>query len=723
MLSRLAINIILLVGILSSTIVEGQCPKDSNYYSITYTGGNTNYVQEAVTTSHNEIVAVLQNPSNFTFVAKFTSNGNVIWSNEYSPDYPMVYWNSFPWYEKTKMEGMIMAKDSTYYIYGSTYEHGRAVSGGEDPPSHWAGLILHLDKYGSVISGRYIGNWRTDYTINGMMQLGNGNLIVYLRSLFYPFTSKLLCIDDANGIVWATPLQPNTLYSEVAEVKPVIKELSNGNIVVANGMVRNLADTLFQPWLPPVIFPPPLYYFNLFQIDGKSGTLVWQRSSQCPPLTNTHITKNFIPQIKGISELPGGNISFLADMYLPIDGLIYYNSQDFSKRAVNFITNSDGYFIKLYAYHQKGGSCSLQNVWQAGNKQVLLVKDTTNQQRIIFEIDENGQITSSKSFSSAISTELSSDFGLQQKSNAGYFIFQGDPYSTSFHLDITNAKGNDSCIQRPVAMVSEDLPWPWFVDKVHFPTIPPDVDMRYSLFNFSRKSYPLSQNTICQYQYTCCTDFIDTMHAHNVSICENETYTLPDNSRVNTTGSYYTKYHTERGCDSVVYFNVKVLKSPSHLTASPDTCLESPAGVRLKAAGGYDSYSWNGLVIPDSVYTVHSVGTYWVTAENICGSKTDTIHVYDHCKFPIYFPTAFTPNGDGVNDVLRVPVANKNKFRRLSIYNRWGQLVFYTTTTDAGWDGKFNGLAQATGVYVYFLEMETLAGEKVNQKGTVALIR
>jgi gliding motility-associated-like protein len=72
---------------------------------------------------------------------------------------------------------------------------------------------------------------------------------------------------------------------------------------------------------------------------------------------------------------------------------------------------------------------------------------------------------------------------------------------------------------------------------------------------------------------------------------------------------------------------------------------------------------------------------------------------------------------------LRVPSANKNKFRRLSIYNRWGQLVFYTTTSDAGWDGKFNGVAQPTGVYIYFLEMETLGGEKVNQKGTVALIR
>jgi gliding motility-associated-like protein len=716
-----AINIVLLLGIVSSRIVEGQCPRDSNFYSITYTGGNMNYVVDAVTTSQNESVALLQNPSNSTFVAKLTSSGNVIWSNEYGPDYPMVYWNSYPWYEQTKMEGMIMGKDSTYYVYGSTFEHGRSVNGVEDPPAHWAGLILHLDKYGSVISGRYLGNWRTDYTINSMSQLDNGDFAVYLRSLFFPFTSKLLRVDPANGVVWATPLQPNALYTEVGEVKPVIKELSNGNIVVANDMVRHLADTLQFPFMPPIILPPPLYYFNRFLVDGKSGKLLWQTSSQCPPLTNTHVTEDFIPRIKSIAELPGGNISFCADMYWPTDSLSFWLHQDFSKRSVNHITNSDGYFIKLYTYHQQGGSCSLQNVWQIGNKQFLLAKDPTNNQRIILDIDQNGQATGSKSYASTIVT-ASPDVG-QPQTNAGYFIFQGKPYSTSFHLDITNASGNDSCIQRSVQMVTDDQPWPWFMEKVHYATIPPDVDVRYSQFNFYRRSYPLSQTNLCQYLYTCCTDFIDTVHAHNVSICENETYTLPDNAKVNTTGSYYTRYPTEKGCDSILYYNVKVVKSPSHLAASPDTCLESPAGVNLRATGGYDSYSWNGLVIPDSVYTVHSTGTYWVTVENVCGSKTDTIHVYDHCNFPIYFPTAFTPNGDGVNDILRVPIANKNNFRRLSIYNRWGQLVFYTTTKDAGWDGKFNGNAQPTGVYVYFLEMQTLGGEKVTQKGTVALIR
>ncbi|HET9825871.1 MAG TPA: gliding motility-associated C-terminal domain-containing protein [Chitinophagaceae bacterium] len=722
-MNSLATNIVLLMGFLVSKTFVGQCPKDSNYYSITYTGANANYVKEAVTTSQNEMVALLQSPSNSTFVTKFTSDGNVIWSNEYAPNYPLLNWYSYPWYEKTQMEGMIMAKDSTLYIYGSTYEHGRSVSGGEDPPSHWAGLILHIDKFGSVISGRYVGNWRTDYTINGLIQLDNGNLIVYLRSLFFPYTSKLLCIDDANGIIWATPLQPNYLYSEVAEVKPVLKQLSNANIVVANGMVRNLADTLIQPWQPIRLFLPPLYYFNLFELDGKTGKLLWQRSSQCPSLTGTHVTENFIPRIKSIAEVPGGNLSFCADMYWPTDNLMYWAHQDFSKRTINFIANSEGYFIKLYSYHQQGGSGSFQNASLNGNRQVLLAKDTTNRQLVVVDIDENGQISSGKSFTSATNAELSTGFVLQKKNNGGYFIFDGDPFSSNFHLNITNAVGNNPCLETPVTLMAEDFPWPWFVNKVHYRDIPPDADMRYSPFNFSKKSYPLAQNTNCRYQYTCCSDFIDTLHTHNISICENETYTLPDNSIVETTGRYYVRYNTEKGCDSIVFYNIRVLKSPSHLAASPDTCMESATRIQLKATGGYDSYVWSGLPTNDSFYTVHTPGTYTVTVENICGSKTDTINVYDRCNFPVYFPTAFTPNGDLVNDILKVPEANKNKFRRLSIYNRWGQLLFSSSSRSNGWDGRFNGMAQPTGVYVYILEMETLSCQKVNQKGTVALIR
>jgi gliding motility-associated-like protein len=703
---------------------RAQCIKDSNYYSITYTATKQSLVVDGLVSSQSETVALLRNEGYNNFISKFTSDGSVIWSNEYVPDYPFLYWYSYPWYEQTKVNGIIMAADSSYYAYGSMFEHGSTLNGGEDPPGHWAGFILHLDRFGEIISGKYLGNWRTDYTVNSLIQLANGNFVVYLRSFFEPYVSKVVCLDGVGNVIWGTPLKTGFLYTEINDVNPVMKQCANGNIVVANEMLRQVDDTIFYPFTPPIIVPAPLYYFSTFQIDGKNGNLLWERSFQCPPLHNTNVNEDFIPQIKSITELPNGNLSFAADMYMPIDNVIFYKHKFFSKRAVNLITNQDGYFLKLIAYRPQNGSCSLQNAHGGSNgEQTLLIKDTSSQQLIIFKIDQNGRLIRSKTFTNINSTESSSGFVLQKPNNEGYFLFQGDPYINRFNLYITNSIGNDSCVQFASTLVAEDATWPWYVDKVNVLSRPFEIDFRYSSFNFTKKSYPLLKHNDCQYQYICCTDFIDSLHPHNISICENESYTLPDNTKVKAAGTYYQTLKTQRGCDSVVYYNMKIIKSPSHLTASPDTCLENASGIKLKATGGYDSYLWNRLSIKDSVYTVHSPGSYSVTVENMCGAKTDTIHVYDHCSFPIYFPNAFTPNGDFLNDILKVPEANKDKFRRLSIYNRWGELVFYTTTQGNGWDGKFNGIPQPTGVYVYFLEMEGLSGQRLNQKGTVTLIR
>ncbi|HMG69416.1 MAG TPA: gliding motility-associated C-terminal domain-containing protein, partial [Chitinophagaceae bacterium] len=60
---------------------------------------------------------------------------------------------------------------------------------------------------------------------------------------------------------------------------------------------------------------------------------------------------------------------------------------------------------------------------------------------------------------------------------------------------------------------------------------------------------------------------------------------------------------------------------------------------------------------------------------------------------------------------------------RLKIYNRWGQLVFTTSIASKGWDGNFNGSPQPAGIYAYYLELKGLSGHKLNQKGTVLLIR
>jgi gliding motility-associated-like protein len=85
-------------------------------------------------------------------------------------------------------------------------------------------------------------------------------------------------------------------------------------------------------------------------------------------------------------------------------------------------------------------------------------------------------------------------------------------------------------------------------------------------------------------------------------------------------------------------------------------------------------------------------------------------------------PTAFSPNGDGKNDILYVRGAAIQSMDLL-IFNRWGQLVFETTSQDTGWDGTFNGKPQEMDAYAYVLKVLFIDGTSFEKKGNVTLLR
>ncbi len=85
-------------------------------------------------------------------------------------------------------------------------------------------------------------------------------------------------------------------------------------------------------------------------------------------------------------------------------------------------------------------------------------------------------------------------------------------------------------------------------------------------------------------------------------------------------------------------------------------------------------------------------------------------------------PSAFTPNGDGKNDCFGVKEWGNVTNFQLSVYNRWGNLLFQTTNVGGCWDGTYQGILQAAGTYVYQVIGNTLCGY-VYRKGTVVLIR
>ncbi len=88
----------------------------------------------------------------------------------------------------------------------------------------------------------------------------------------------------------------------------------------------------------------------------------------------------------------------------------------------------------------------------------------------------------------------------------------------------------------------------------------------------------------------------------------------------------------------------------------------------------------------------------------------------------VYIPNAFTPNGDGLNDVLRV-YSNVIRQMRFVVFNQWGEKIFESTSQLTAWDGSHKGKPQPSGVYMYVCDITLNTGERIQRKGAINLVR
>ena len=89
----------------------------------------------------------------------------------------------------------------------------------------------------------------------------------------------------------------------------------------------------------------------------------------------------------------------------------------------------------------------------------------------------------------------------------------------------------------------------------------------------------------------------------------------------------------------------------------------------------------------------------------------------------VYVPTGFTPNNDGLNDILKPYLIGIKTLYYFTIYNRWGQKVFSTNDVNKGWDGYFKGNQSDGETFVWVLKAVDVIGKVYNLKGTVVLLR
>jgi gliding motility-associated-like protein len=137
--------------------------------------------------------------------------------------------------------------------------------------------------------------------------------------------------------------------------------------------------------------------------------------------------------------------------------------------------------------------------------------------------------------------------------------------------------------------------------------------------------------------------------------------------------------------------------------------------------GNVLSYTASGLEPAQKVtLVVRAKGV--MDCQTSAGSQTVTATSVNPLGNTVWVPNAFTPNGDGNNDVLLV-YGNAIKTINFSVYSHWGELIFNSTSLTNGWDGTYKGTIEPVGVYTYYVEAVTTDGQTVQTKGTITLIR
>ena len=123
--------------------------------------------------------------------------------------------------------------------------------------------------------------------------------------------------------------------------------------------------------------------------------------------------------------------------------------------------------------------------------------------------------------------------------------------------------------------------------------------------------------------------------------------------------------------------------------------------------------------------SVDPMGEYTYTVTNGCGSNSTVVTTTDEgadCEMHIYVPNVFSPDANGENDVLYVRGKGVESIT-ISIFNRWGQLIFQSSSLDEGWDGTYGGKPVNAGVFVYVLKGEFSNGDAIDIKGDVTLVK
>lgn len=193
-----------------------------------------------------------------------------------------------------------------------------------------------------------------------------------------------------------------------------------------------------------------------------------------------------------------------------------------------------------------------------------------------------------------------------------------------------------------------------------------------------------------------------------------------------TTFVFTAKDHTS-GCSGGDTVTITRYPSPEVNVTPANSLINARAEVQLQASGA-DHYYWlpsrwlssdtaaNPLARPQAPVSYQVIGT---NEYGCTDSAEATIRINEH----LFVPNAFTPNGDGVNDVFRVENIGYQGIEAFDIFNRWGERIYQTLDGTKGWDGTQKQQLADAGNYYYYIRLGMQDGSSAVFKGEVLLMR
>lgn len=605
------------------------------------------------------------NKSDDIWVLKTTPGGNIIWSK------------SFGLQKDETLNGLHSTGDGGFLFTGSTksvgtFEQGWIAKTDSDANVQWS--IALGTQYSSLAAIAQLNDG--GYAAAGILYTdfsgdSSGNITDVRKS-----ANIILRLDKNGNLVWYRSFRFNN-----EEGLKTVSQLKDGSLL-ATGVSTDIKAGY------------------ILKLDENNGNIIWMNGYT---KYNQYAFPRASVQPDGTIHLHVGNRTF----FLTANGKYFdgreieLNSKTLSLNNVQVVdagrisANTEMYEANLYPKHSPILFAVQDDsivVWAHQYEQT-----PDNLQRLMNSKIYNNTIYVAGDYITNNLSDNSSNEDLTYlvKANADGSTLCSDTFNVSFKINV---------ISPPPDMF----------------TYPPTSEGSIHPFFVSPYTEILSANMRddCAIQNCCKPVSRDTV----VTLCSGAVYKLPPNdSAVKTTGTYSFAYPKLNGCDSVVNYKVN-FKKLFNVFLGDDTCIINNQPVTFSVPNDSATYVWqNGLTTNN--FTAGLPGKYWVTATSSCNISSDTVNVNAFCSLPLFIPSAFTPNNDGLNDIFKPLNLNGQRLISMSVYNRYGNKVFFSENGSDGWDGTFNGKPQPAGTYIYTILYFDFSGIVHSLKGTVVVIR